>query len=69
MSSVISEIMSLTEEINVLNLELNQMSDAWNGSDPFEAAASDPGLQYELSNKIDDKLKELRDFLVENVKD
>ncbi len=38
--------------------ELKEMSDAWEGDDPFNAAASDPGLQFELGEEINELWKE-----------
>jgi len=54
------EVRELLEEIEELERELEYMSDAWDGDDPCEAAASDPGLQYEKEEEIESKIEELK---------
>lgn len=62
--SLIDDVVEIVSDIIDKDMELEMMSDNWNSGSPEDAAMSDPGLQYEISEQIDRKLRELRDLLV-----
>lgn len=57
---------ALIREYEDLCKELENMQKAWDSDDPFNAATSDPGLQYSLGEEIQSKYKEILDF--DNIK-
>lgn len=61
MNTTLYEIRNLIDEIEALEEELNYMCEAWDGDDPYEAASSDPGLQFEKEEEIAEKYRELRE--------
>lgn len=62
MKSEFYEIRDLIDEIEELDRELDYMDEAWNDGSPEEAALSDPGLQYEKSQEVEEKIKELENL-------
>ena len=52
----------LIYEYEDLCSDLDYMADAWEGDDPCAAAESDPGLQYEKSMEIDQKVDEIKEL-------
>jgi hypothetical protein len=61
--AILKQIYEIVDEIREKDKLLHDMSDAWNGNDPFEAAMSDPGLQYEVGREIDQLVDDLRKLL------
>jgi len=55
----LQDLRDIIDEYENLWKELSYMSNAWTGDDPYEAACSDPGLQYEKSEEIDSKYSEI----------
>lgn len=62
MRSEFYEIRDLIDEIEELDRELDYMDEAWNNGSPEEAALSDPGLQYEKSQEVEEKINELENL-------
>lgn len=56
----LNKIISDLKEIIKEESNLSYMESAWNGDDPFEAACSDPGLQYEKSELISSLLEDFK---------
>lgn len=49
-----NRLMFILEQIITKESDLEYMCRAWAGDDPYEAAASDPGLQFELGEEINE---------------
>lgn len=56
----LDDLSCLIREYENLVEELEYMSEAWEGDDPCEAACSDPGLQFEKGEELDQKFKEIQ---------
>ena len=59
MNPQIQELKNLIEDLEYLNTHAESMSNAWNSNDEYARAENDPGLQYELGNDIEAKIKEI----------
>lgn len=54
------DVKSTLEDIEEKREELKQMQSNWQSDDPYAQASSDPGLQFELENEIEELWRTLQ---------